>query len=858
MSDLEKAKRALINAHNAGDVEAARKLAAYIKETKQKDDTPAPAFISRGVSTVLGAPADIVSAGMKKAKIAPESFEPVIGRRGIEKGLNKLSESLTGKRMTPLPDEQAETVLERGFEGLGGAGGFLVPGGLLASSLSKGTGMTANIASSIMQGMTKKPASAVAGELAAGAGAGAGAGVASNLFPESGSAEFLGSVVGAATPSGAASTITKGPTAMAGRAAKKYLYEPFTSSRGKMRAEDRLQSTVPDPQEALAALGEEYISPLSPAQKIGEKELLELEAAVADKDPSLRKAREDELISSRQQLQQSIKSEGEPLAARQSIEERKESILNNVTSKRDAALQQAQAKIQSLEPQQRGSQAALILRDELENSYRAAKAQENQLWDSVPAVGIPTQTLKSNFQKMILNTPKAYQDDIPQIAREFLGKGGSFRPAENVKEFQALRSKLLEESREARAAGRYNKARLSDQLADEVLKEMGAKSGSVTGPAGEALKDALEYSRQVAETYRQGAVGRILAPDRLGADKIAPELTLQSIIGAGRIKGDVGAQQILRAASTPEASQAIETYMLGRLNDVAVRDGALNVFQAEKFLKQNEDILDKFPKVREQLTDAVKFQKESDRLTGRLQSLEKSFVNSQKSNAAKFLNANIDKEIDAIMRSKNPQEAARQISAMVRNDENASRGLKAAASDYVFNKAKTNKFDDYGNEILDANKLISILNDNRQRQGLRQILGDDGIDRLQRIANELQKVQKAERVTSSEKIIGDNTNLIFNTVARIQGAAFGRSLGTGTIQTPQIMSERAKDLANLLVKDKAEQLLINAVYDEELFKILMSGKTRPKMSEKEYFTKLNAWMYNSGYNAFNEDSQEEQ
>ncbi|MDP2816230.1 MAG: hypothetical protein Q8O19_06080, partial [Rectinemataceae bacterium] len=196
---------------------------------------------------------------------------------------------------------------------------------------------------------------------------------------------------------------------------------PFTKSGAIARAEQRMQSLVSDPEAAAAALRGENLGALTPAQRVGGEKMLGLEKKVAGKDA---KAAEDfarRSTESSRLLKEEIEIPGEISKTREFIEQRKQQLLDMVGKRKDEAVAKAEESISKLAPSMRGSHAALVVREELENALKEVKVQENTLWEAIPDANFPTEGIKSAYKSMIKSLPKAQMEDVPPIATKMLG-----------------------------------------------------------------------------------------------------------------------------------------------------------------------------------------------------------------------------------------------------------------------------------------------------------------------------------------------------------------------------------------------------------------------------------------------------
>jgi hypothetical protein len=801
---------------------------------KEQDGSGFFPNLNRSILGAAGAPADLLSSAGKAIGIVHEGFEPVIGSKSIMQGARNIGLNVA--------DDNERGFTSRAGRITGDALSLLVGGGAVAQKLAQGTTRAAPYAKNLIDMVVSNPKKLAALEALGIGGAAAGGELAYNITEgTSPMAEMLGEVVGGVAAPFAASGGIMGRGAVS--AAKGAMF-PFTESGGTARAAKRVQESVVDSQDALARLGDEGMANLTPAQRIGDQRLLEIESAAYQQTPQLAERYAQDIAENLASLRGQAAIEGDIGSSRDFLSARREGVLTKAQQDAENALVRALEATEGLTPSMRTTDASRIVRNELENAYQKAKGRERQAWESVPKASMNPTVSRNMYAEIMENLPRAQKEDMPVVASELLGQGG-LRGFQRLSELQGLRSKLLEQGRIARAAGEGNKARISDMMADALLEDLGAKAGQESGRVGQALADALAETRAVRETFGQGDIARILGTDRSGADRIAEELTLQTLVGTGRDRGAAGVNRLLQATDTPATQSAVESYLREGLQSAAIRDGKLNPVAAETFLRKNAETLDKMPQLKDELISSIKAQRDADRLAGREKQLSASLLRQQQSATAQFLEAPIGKEIQTILSSKNPQQSAKNIISLMRKDPDAVNGVRSATVQHIFRNAETKQFDALGNPLLSGNKMVSQLKDPRQRAAFEEILGADGVEKLDTIASYVVKIEKALAASPANRIIDDTPNKVINSVVGTMLARFGAQLGKGTsgasLKTASMATREGNVLMRRLTGDKAEEILTMAVQDEELMKILLMAADTPQKQTKA-FKSLNLWL----------------
>ena len=818
------------------------------------------AFLNKGIAQGAGLPIDLATGliNMPLSLFEKKIEQPLGGSESLIDAMRTFGVDVAGA------EEQPTGVVESAMEGMGEVAGFMLPLGAAQKGLAQALPRTkaGQAAQRTLESMATKPTRAIGTEYVAGAGAGAGLQIGKEEFPDSPvaqtAAQLTGGVTGALAPSMVKGIAKRTPVGMATRAVKEKAtkaFAPFTKEGARLKAQDRLQELLPDTQEAIRRLDDPTLASLTPAQRIGNEDLLDLERLVIDKDAVLKdqyKKRSTENINLLQDAVENMRGAGSIDDTVQFATQRRERLSNAIDARINQASDMANAKIERVKPDIRGSKASQIVRNEIENAYADAKSQERKLWAKVPKdVNVDTSNTAAAFDEIKRITPKAQQDDIPSVINRVI------KPSEEsaildvtgapiskktvmqpVNEMQGLRSKLLEESRIARAAGNYNKARISDEMADAILEDLGASSDNVVNDVvGRPLREALDYSRELNQKFRQGAVGKLLGSQRTGDMRIASDLSLGKTVGSGGVSGDVALQDLLKAADTPQLRAGAEQYIREQFSKRAFTGDKLNNRLANKFINDNIDILDTFPNVKQEISEAVA--ENSGLITAEMRggSIINRINNRNQSITERFIDAPVVDRISAIKTAKDPQQASKILLNMAQKDATgkAVDGLRSGVVDHLIQQSTKDG-------VISGKMLRKALTDKRESLMYKTILDDKQIGRINQVARELALLEKKPSGTLTD-ISGSTPNKLMEVVARVLGARTGGKLSKGgaSIQTANIMSGKAKEFVRQLDKNSADALLSRAILDEDLLKVLLTDIADLKGAKKAD-EMLNAWL----------------
>ena len=814
------------------------------------------AFMNRAIASTIGSPVDLIAGGISLLP-GTDIPEPIGGRKSIERLMKMIG--------IGLPEEKAEpkTASEYIGRSVGEILALASPIGLTIKILTRGYGLAANISKSIWEAMIKSPYLTMASEITAGVGAGAGRYIGEEHYPEypivAPSLEMVGGVSGGGVPP----AILYTPTALGvrtGREVAKRIIAPFTEAGAKYRAAKFVKAQVEKPAEVAEKVVKKTIGELPPVIATGEKRLISMLQTLRDADP----------VTDADLIERTSKSVYKLLQETRALGEGTTEQFRNITKKRITALvldmdkrilmsaEKAQSKLNLLTPARRKVEESRIVREELEKVMLASRKKKNELWLAVPKeVKIDYSDSKKRYMELLKDLPSSQREDMPTIAKTFFKKRKKKEPIESVKELWGLRSKLLEVGRKARATGDYNVARIANDLSDSLLDDLGAKIGTEITPSGERLRAALVYTRQFEERFHQGITGKILGYHKTGAPSISPDLTLD--ISMGRA-GARGAVDINKVVVTPEATKAAKRYITRSFTDYATdkTTGKIVPLKSKQWLKNNEAVLDHFPELKAVMLDASKAQELANSTRVLMEARKARLQNPKISVAANFLNIEPGAEINKILKAPNSVRIMKQLAIQAKKDPTGQsiEGLRGAFIDHILEKSSVGAYNELGEQTLSGRTMAAFINKNRII--LREFFPQEKIIRMEKIAKELSKLEIAADKSKSVAIeFEDIASNILRLVSRVGGAQLGRWIakitGGGTVQTPGIISERFKNFATWLNRDRAFQLVHDAILEEdgELLKSLLLLVDKPNTAFglknlKVVDKRINLWLLGTG------------
>lgn len=708
--------------------------------------------------------------------------------------------------------------------------------------------------------------------------AGGGGFVAKKTFPDSDAAVFIGEIIGGTAP--ALMPLRIAVKAGGGiRSIIKKISSPFTSLGGRKRAAARAQRAGTPEQRAEAlkeldqptTLDPETGQPLlTPAQRTGEPGLLALERAVMESSEELKRLGDVNIAHANDAIQKSlVRLGGEDISTATIVIRDAQDYLSGLLDTRvRIAAQRTDERIAELGPKADREQLNRIASEEINNALVAARKQEKELFDAVPVeTAVPFSKSKAKFDVFVRDLGKAQQEDIPSIARKFLGKRSKdffgkkppkgFKSNEtSIKELRALQSKLRQVARDARSVqhNNLNKARIADGIANSINDDLADVR------AGQGVADqvslAIEFSRGLNERFNSGTVAKILGRKSTGADLVPAGLTLEESIGVTGPKAREAIDDLIKIFDSPEAPgsemliDASEDFLRTKFLKSAVDRGQLNVRAARRFLAQNEEILKRLPRVRNQIDEVIE-SGETMAVTQR-QRAKVALDDPKVSKATMLIEKGPVETFRQISKLK-PEEAAKEMQKLINivardETEDALNGLKSGFIEFLYATSKEKARDTQGVQFLSGFALRDVLKSSES--SAKRLFSKEELKRIDIITNDLIKLEKrrAAKLTP-EGVISDKPSKIVEMLAGITGAAFGRAqaqrLGIGgTIQIPGIMASRFRSLVAAGVRDPAGRLLRDMITDETLFRELLQSNLEEGGTAltKEATTRLNSWV----------------
>ena len=706
-----------------------------------------------------------------------------------------------------------------------------------------------NVATSIGNRFKSAPIKTTVQEAALGASSGATGYAIERDYPDTPGARVVGEILGGAGPGlavdaaklagqgalklGEMSPIAGVPirwTANVMRTARERARTPLTT-----RTSRRIDRATADRPGALIAMDEDLarIDKMTPAQRTGDPGLLSLEKSVMDSSDRLR-AKHDEKLSA---LNDALKSD---FVASGSVDDTVASfeqelgyyrVLTNERLK-DAALL-SEERVERMIPGRPREVVNRVVRNEIDAAFSAASVHETMLFDKIDQDALVNiNSSQSTVEDFVKEMGSARHGDIPRYAVKVLHpKGKGYTPITDVRELRGIQSRLRETSRTSRAAGKFNRARIADEIADSITDDI-----STIEEVGDNVRMAVGYSRYKNETFRQGNVGKILGYIDTGEGRIPSGLTLETTLGAsGTGRGREAFDDIVKAAGiSPDVRAAMDDFVRDDFITKTVRGGEFNKEAAEAYLANNKETLLRMPHLQQDIQSAI----DANNAQAFTQKTMKR-LNPQEGRATLFIEKSPGAAFDSALSARNPRAEMHKLINMTDRDSTgrAKQGLKTAFSQYILDGATT------ADGFISGQKVSEFLGDSGSRGAMEALFSKSEMLAMTRIMRSAQRLDLARNARGSvEGITGEPLDAAVGAMARFIGAAYGRTLGTGTIQVPEIFADRAEAFARARIENPSRKLLIASVQDEKLFRAMLESESSNDVIKDKALSRLNAWM----------------
>jgi hypothetical protein len=785
----------------------------------------------------------------------------VVGARAVK----DLFESL-GINVTPEKNSLSARIGEEVAYGMAGYGAV--------GQLAKGTKYTFGVLEPLLSTVRKAPLQTLLADIGISVPAGAGAYAGQKLGGDTG--EALGTLAGAFSPYAVMpglslarrglSDVNRARTALG------------IGREGQMsQAQDILTGSMSD--EALDTLRSGNLTPpsvgtYSTAELLGDRGLLEMEAAINTRSPQAMFAESQSRADTTKALGARLETLSPGEASDSNfVRSRVSSAAKAVQKRMETAVARAQAKIDKLSPNTAIDITEKIAREEFDAVYRTARDGEKLVWSKVGNGYYYTDSIVSKAREIVDSTPRLSGEggskDVPQAIKEIAGQEEYINDAgelveavpsilqktESIDEIQALVSRIGDDFSIARSLGKTNRARQLGQLRDSILQSIEPTDGS--SAVLESLRAARSYSRRLNEVFYHGPLGQLLGKNSKGGLNVAPELTLERLIGTG-VQGKIGATSLRKAAEqyggVENVDNVIQEYLKAKFASKVMANGQFSPEAANRFVTANNS-LDLYPELRAQMLDASQAQRLASSVSRSRAALMKRVEN--QSVAAKFLDgAEPQAAIKAILGSRTPTKDLNNLLKLARKDPsgNTLKGVQSGLYEILVDRFGT--ITNTGDFVLTPNTMIKFLDNKTNAHLIKSVFGDDAMRLLREVSRGASfkarsigmsaKLRNADEATLNRlsSAAGTVGALIGGSLSKLGATYTGKGLlmaGVGRRTTSGLIkaiAERNKDEVMVIL----EKALSDPAFARELIKPISQIDTAKGEMSLRKFAAINEFL----------------
>lgn len=846
----------------------------------QDVENDAIGFVNKGLAKgVLGAPVSATAAAMRQFERERNSVKSgiknLLGKAGIKtpsSGTSNPDELFQdpfggGESFrrgmenigAPTPDREPQNPIEYIAQTTGENLGFALPVAKAAQMLSNAPTTTGRIAKEMNEFLVQSPVKSLAVE----GGASVGQGVARSVAEDQGygpggslSAEIGGSLAG-----GLAASL---PTATGIKSAANFFRKPFTNDASMDRAALRLQDVTDDVPLALQNIDKNIDTGLAPLAMTEDPGVMSMEQTIAAYDPALGTKLTKEASDTSDRLLKAIGEDanlGDMASTKRVLASNVKRTKATLDARIAIAGERAKKALDDMGDVATEADISIVSRKELQSALDEASADEKKLWEAVPKdAEVTTSNVMKKYKELMRKLPDVQKDNMPIKARQQLGGDGKPEmipsgtvgadgkmimlegPAPSsrlgsvttVNDLDGLYKVLGEVAATASKENKNNTSRIAGELREAILEDMKNIRGNKQ--AKESVGKAREFSKQKNEKFNDGTIGKILGTKK-GAIGVDEELTLGTGVGQMGLKGQLAAREIAKATDKNlNELSAVQDFLKRRFLDKTLEDGVVSSTKARDFIANNSELMETYPHLKKQFETARSAADVSRSIKKSSEALRKKLDNKKVSKTAAILNGPVDREVESIFKSSDPEAYMQNIVNAVSKDKTgqARLGLRAGIAEYLTNLIKSNSFDIKGRPVISGGKLKTLLTNKNSRGAMSKVFSTQEMKNFDRFAETIIILnrQQGNFGIPASSVINDKAGYITETIGKFGGVKGASALsratgGGGSIQIPAMGAQLGKKLVRKLGADKAQQVLIDALTnDPALLKALYMRKTK--------------------------------
>ena len=612
-----------------------------------------------------------------------------------------------------------------------------------------------------------------------------------------------------------------------------------------------LKTLTANPNRALSSLDEMSASKnLTAAQKTNDPMIMELERSLALDNKELASNFQDRF----RQAQISLKEEFEKIVLPDGNINRK-GLNNFLVNKKEDLLNQIDDRINSAYLNIKNiisisNKDPLILsktiRSEIDKSFIDIKNQERKLWSAIQDdIQVDTNQVKQTALDIIASADKSTRLPVKElefilgkkisntadgwkIGKETFKNKPFLSEQESARELMSFRSNVNSDIRQQQSGTAFKT--LSIKNLNEIQT---ALINALDNPiyldedVRGSYDTAKNFTKKFHEVFEQGTIGKTIRSSKTG-DNVPPEGTLQSLLGNTEVTQAVGIRELKELDSllnyvnntTSSKSNLLKTTSQFLANKFS--ETVSDVTSLQKFLIDNRQALKKLP----ELNNAVKIAADGiNKESTRIANLEarKNVVNSSILQKLTNSEMNGSQIVETVLKSVDPKSVTNKLFIKIRKDPEAMKAMKNSIGEYILDRVLiTSKSNPDIEQQLSKARLVTVVK-KQMRPLLEKFYTKKDWRNLQIIFKEISTLTASESAKATPLPV--NRNLLIDFLGKL---GITQSVKSGSIVVQSGLAKISRQFTDQLTDKNVKELLVKAVSDDELLKILLKKNLNKK------------------------------
>lgn len=484
------------------------------------------------------------------------------------------------------------------------------------------------------------------------------------------------------------------------------------------------------------------------------------------------------------------------------------------------AVEDVQTTIPGLDPRQ----AQTVFRQRLDRAEQIGNRIESDFWSRVDQNRrVPMSGIKRDVEAIRDDLVDAPLSEVPdELLTRLYSAGRKVQDPETgrirteLPTIKFLRG-IARDARLMRKREESNIAGVNWSLVRNINRVERAINDGIAAqfPNDVSLTQARNVSMKYHDLFSRGPIADLMSQRPRGDMKVPAGESVDHLMGMGpdgleavnqinRVLNTIRAPGGRRFAVTSAERQEIQSLVTAAEDAIRANIRAqaenLDPAAAAKWVKSNEAAIKPLARV----------SAEGEYFVNKVRSTLDEQKIIERSSLARFAQMSPDIAIDRIFSNPNPVQQVNELLVSFRGDPDALKGLQSGMLNKLFTMGKN-----------DPLRLEQMLKQPKIRDMFERVLDPSQHARMNRIINIASKIARGEEETILPKWSPFRGATII--LSRVLGAAFGRTLAPGQLQSASIFAERFRRITESIFQSTdPTELMTNAILDPRWERLLMS------------------------------------